>query len=150
MSKANWAKVLFLSYGFRCKPIRNRVIFMAEDSDAILVVEDEEEARNFLVRILEFEGFTAIGLSNGAAALDYLQKSAQPSLIVLDMRMPIMDGPQFRSALLRDPRLMKIPIVIVTAMDPAAATGLSAVRVFRKPLDVDALLLIVRQTTARQ
>lgn len=118
---------------------------MSRENDVILVVEDEEEARTVLTQILEFEGFKVIGFSNGAEAFDYLVKSEEPCLIVLDIRMPVMDGPQLRSALLQDPRLAKIPTVVVTALDPSAAAGLSPVRIFRKPLDVDALLAVVRQ-----
>ena len=118
---------------------------MAPNGDTVLVVEDEEEARTSLVQILEFEGFKVFGFSNGAEALGYLEQSEQPCLIVMDIRMPIMDGNQLRSALLQNPRLAKIPVIVVTAMEPSTTTGLSALRVFKKPLDVDALLSVVRK-----
>jgi CheY-like chemotaxis protein len=113
--------------------------------DLLMVVEDEEEARTFLIQILEYEGFKVVGFSNGADALDYLVKSAEPCLIVLDIRMPVMDGPQLRAAMLQDPRLARIPVVVVTALDPSAAAGLLPVRVFRKPVNVEALIAVVRQ-----
>jgi two-component system, chemotaxis family, chemotaxis protein CheY len=118
---------------------------MAGHEEIVLVVEDDEEARDFLVQIFEFEGFKALGFANGTEALAHLQNPEEPCVIVLDIRMPVMDGPQFRSALLRDPRLAKIPVVVVTALEPSAAAGLSALRVFRKPVDVDALVSVVRQ-----
>jgi len=118
---------------------------MAAGEDTVLVVEDEEEARNFLMQILEFEGFKVLGFSNGAEALDYLARPEEPCLIIMDIRMPVMDGTQFRSAMLGDTRLAKIPVIIVTALDPSAAAGLAVLRVFRKPVDVDALLGVVRQ-----
>jgi CheY-like chemotaxis protein len=118
---------------------------MFEDGDMVLVLDDEEEARTFLVRILEFEGFRALGFPNGAEALDYLKKAQEPCLIVLDINMPVMNGPQFRSALLGESRLAKIPVVVVTAFDPPVATVLSAVRVFRKPVDIDAFIKVVRE-----
>jgi len=113
--------------------------------NTVLVVEDEEESRTTLMQILEFEGFSVVGCANGREALDYLTQSQHPCLIIMDIRMPVMDGTQLRSALLRDPRLGKIPIIIVTAMDPSAAHALAARRVFRKPVDVDALMVAVRQ-----
>ncbi|MGE5140239.1 MAG: response regulator [Rudaea sp.] len=113
--------------------------------DTVLVVEDEEEARTCLMQILELEGFRVLGFSNGAETLEYLGHSAQPCLIVMDIRMPVMDGSQLRSALLRDPRLAKIPVIVVTALEPSAAAGLAALRVFRKPVDIDALVHVVRQ-----
>jgi CheY-like chemotaxis protein len=118
---------------------------MVSGEDTVLVVEDEGSTRSLLTQILEFEGFKAIGFANGAEALDYLTHSEAPCLIVLDMRMPVMDGPQFRSALLQDPRLARIPVVIVTAFDPSSAAHLSALRVFRKPVDIAALLSVVRK-----
>jgi CheY-like chemotaxis protein len=118
---------------------------MAVGADTILVVEDEEEARTFLVQILQHEGFSVIGFANGAEALNYLAKSGQPSMIVMDLRMPVMDGPHFRAALLQESRLAKVPVVVVTALEPSSAAGLGALRVMRKPIDIDALLSILRQ-----
>jgi CheY-like chemotaxis protein len=118
---------------------------MFEDGDIVLVLEDEEEARTFLVQILEFEGFKALGFPNGAEALDYLKKSQKPRLIVMDINMPVMNGPQFRSAISGESRLAKIPVVVVTAFDPPVAAVLSAVRVFRKPVDIDAFIRVVRE-----
>jgi CheY-like chemotaxis protein len=114
------------------------------DTDVIVVVEDEEEARTFLIQILELEGFEVVGFSNGAEALDYLEHALKPCLIVLDMRMPVMDGPQFRAAMLQDTRLSDIPVVIVTALEPSVAAGLSPLRIFRKPVDVGALIDVIR------
>lgn len=118
---------------------------MAPDPKLIAVVEDEEEARTFLIQILEFEGFHAMGFANGAEALRYLENADAPSLIILDLKMPVMDGPQFRAAQLKSPKLAKVPVIIVTALDPSAAAGMSALRVFRKPLNVEALVNVVRQ-----
>jgi two-component system, chemotaxis family, chemotaxis protein CheY len=118
---------------------------MAAGEDVVVVVEDETESREFLIQILELEGFQCLGFGNGAEALECLKKSGPPCLIVLDIRMPVMDGTQFRSALLRDPRLAKIPVIVLTAADPSAAKALSPLRIFRKPVDVDALVEVVRQ-----
>lgn len=118
---------------------------MPAEEDTVLVVEDEDEARNTLMQILEIEGYRVLGFSNGAEALSYLSESKEPCLIVMDIRMPVMGGSEFRSAMLRDPRLAKIPVVVVTALEPTAAAGLCALRVFRKPVDVNALVDVVRQ-----
>jgi CheY-like chemotaxis protein len=111
----------------------------------VLVVEDEEEARLCLTQILEFEGFHAVGCSNGVEALNYLATSEAPSVIVMDIRMPIMSGKELRTKLLKDRRLEKIPVIIVTALEPSAAAGLGALRVFRKPVDVSALVNVIRR-----
>lgn len=114
------------------------------DDDTVLVVEDEDQARGFLVEILNLEGFKALGFSNGAEALNYLHTSPAPCLIVLDVLMPVMDGRQFRAAMLQQPRLSKVPVVVLTALEASAARDLSAVRVLRKPVDIEALLHVVR------
>ena len=112
-------------------------------SDVILVVEDEEEARTFLTQILELEGFSALGFPNGAEALDYLHTADRPCLIILDLRMPVMDGSN--SGLLNS-RTRGSPVFrsCRAALDPTAAAGLSPLRVLRKPVDIETLLQIVR------
>ena len=118
---------------------------MSPHEDTVLVIEDEDEARNFLIQILELEGFVAKGFSNGAEALEFLRHSELPCLIVLDVRMPVMDGPRFRAAMVADPRLATVPLVVVTAFDPSVGAGLSALRVFTKPVDVNALVELIRR-----
>ncbi|MGZ6253478.1 MAG: response regulator [Candidatus Binataceae bacterium] len=81
----------------------------------ILVVEDEEESRQALMQILELEGFSTVGASNGAEAMDYLHTSSRPCLIVLDLNMPVMNGRQLRAALRQVEELATIPVVVVSA-----------------------------------
>ena len=109
-----------------------------------MIVEDEPEARTLLVMLLQLEGFKVVAFPNGSEALHYMANSAPPCLVIFDIRMPVMDGTQFRSAMLHDPSLAKIPAVAVTAFEPLATGNLAALKVFRKPLDFDALLSTVR------
>jgi CheY-like chemotaxis protein len=118
---------------------------MGSSEDLIMVVDDEAESRTFLVRLLQLEGFTVVSFANGADALHYLANSTPPCLVIFDIRMPITDGTQFRSAMLKDPRLAKIPAVVVTAFERLATGELAALRVFRKPLDFGSLLNTVRE-----
>src|SRR3977135_1525317 len=114
---------------------------MASPDDEVMVIEDEPEARTYLVKLLQLEGFKVVAYTNGADALAALKSRTElPCLIVLDMRMPVMDGPRFRAELLADSRLSAIPVVVVTGFDPSAAAKLSAIRVSRKPIDIDAFL----------
>jgi CheY-like chemotaxis protein len=114
-----------------------------DHSHTILVVEDEEESRYALMRILELEGFSAVGASNGAEAMDYLRTSARPCLIVLDLNMPVVNGRQLRAALRQVEKLATIPVIVVSAQQGFADQDLGAVGAFRKPLDVDALVKLV-------
>lgn len=118
---------------------------MARAEPKIMVVEDDAEARNCLGEILELEGFKVVAFANGAEALDHLTQAPLPRLIIMDMRMPLMDGPQFRAAMLREPRLARIPVIVVTAYEPSSAARLSVSKIFRKPVDINALVNVVRQ-----
>ena len=114
-------------------------------SHTILVVEDEEESRQALMQLLELEGFKVVGASNGAEAMDYLSVSELPCLIILDLLMPVMSGRQLRAALLQAPDLAIIPVVVVSAIDGSAVADLRVVRAFRKPLDIDAPVGVIRK-----
>ncbi len=118
---------------------------MASSDYKVMVIEDDAETRTCLSEILEMEGFRVEAFANGAEALSHLTHSPLPRLIIMDMRMPEMDGAQFRSAMLQEPRLAHIPVLVVTAYEPSTTNGLSVSRVFRKPVNVTALLDTVRQ-----
>jgi two-component system, OmpR family, response regulator CpxR len=72
-----------------------------------LAVNVTEESRQVLMQILELEGFKAVGACNGVEAMDYLHTSDLPCLIILDLLMPVMNGTQFRAALLNVADLAK-------------------------------------------
>lgn len=88
---------------------------LPEQASTILVVEDEFAIREALTEFLEEEGYTVDGASNGQEALDYLASSPPPALILLDLRMPIMNGAQFLEIQRRDPALASIPVVLLSA-----------------------------------
>jgi CheY-like chemotaxis protein len=111
----------------------------------VMLVEDDAETRAFLSQILELEGFAVVAFANGKDALNHLVHEAPPCLVILDMRMPVMDGPTFRRAMQNDAALARIPVVVVTAFEPSTAVSLSPLRVFRKPLDIESLLGVVRE-----
>ena len=109
----------------------------------ILLVEDNDDIRDTLQEILAQEGFRVSTAVHGLAALDFLRREQPlPCLILLDLRMPVMDGFQFRLHQLRDRRLAQIPVVVLTAANEGLeeAALLSACGHLRKPIDLDALL----------
>jgi CheY-like chemotaxis protein len=80
---------------------------------------------------------------NGHAGLTQLEGSATPpALILLDIMMPVMDGIKFRSAQLQNPKVSKVPVIIMTAdgKAPERAAALQACAFVRKPMDIDYLL----------
>jgi signal transduction histidine kinase len=108
--------------------------------EQILLVEDDRSIRNALQGILEDEGYAVTTAENGRQALDQLRSSAAPKLIVLDLRMPVMDGWEFRAAQKSDPGLARIPVLAVSADGSAKAAAIDAEAYLRKPLSTDALL----------
>jgi CheY-like chemotaxis protein len=116
------------------------------DSDQVLVVDDDVHIRYALVDALEDEGYRAICASNGAEALQVLREMPQPpSVILLDLMMPVMDGWQFRAQQQRDPRLSKIPVVVVSAIGNGMgeAFQVSASAYLKKPFLLQDLVATV-------
>ena len=118
------------------------------ESPNILVVEDDEDAREAMVALLQMKGYHAVPAGNGREALDYLDQAPAPDLIILDLWMPVMDGWQFRSEQTRNPRLAHIPVIVVTAL--ADRADVDANDVIIKPVDVDRLLIKVDQYCRRE
>lgn len=105
---------------------------------AILVVEDDPDALEAIADLLESQGYAVTTARHGGEALERLGDSQLPRLIVLDLLMPTMDGWEFRRRQKEDPRIAKIPVVVVSASD--AAKPIDADTVLRKPVDIDSLL----------
>ena len=111
-----------------------------EAPEHILLVEDDRSIRVALQGILEDEGYAVTAADNGRQALERLRSSAAPDLIVLDLRMPVMDGWEFRAAQKDDPKLARIPVLAISADGSAKAAAIDAQAYLRKPLNMDALL----------
>jgi CheY-like chemotaxis protein len=85
----------------------------------VLVVEDDADTREMLQRMLEREGFTVTEAADGRAGLDRVAEK-RPSLILLDLLMPQMNGFEFLAELQTRPEWRSIPVVVVTAKDLTA------------------------------
>jgi signal transduction histidine kinase/ligand-binding sensor domain-containing protein len=82
----------------------------------ILVIDDDADARDLLQRTLSQDGFRVVSAADGAEGVR-LAREIPPDLIVLDLRMPEMDGFQFLGELRRSEAWSAIPVVVVTAGD---------------------------------
>jgi CheY-like chemotaxis protein len=83
-------------------------------SREVLVVEDDTDLRESLSQALRDHGFGVTPATNGQEALDLLRAGAKPSVILLDLLMPVLNGWQLRAELRRDPRLAQIPQVVIS------------------------------------
>lgn len=110
----------------------------------VLIVEDDEDLRDMMAQMLNIEGFDTATVANGREALDYLHVTRKPSVILLDLMMPIMDGWEFRRQQKADPELAPVPVIVLSALDPTRAAPVDAEAFLKKPLDFDRLLELVR------
>ena len=95
----------------------------------ILVVDDAPDLRFMLRRVLELAGYDVVEASDGAAAIRCVAESA-PDLVVTDMMMPVMDGPELVRRLRADATTAHLPILAVSG-DGQLAEGADAL--VRKP-----------------
>ncbi len=86
------------------------------DGGDVLVVDDDPENREMLRRMLEREGWTVVEAENGRRALDCVE-AARPSMILLDLMMPEMDGFAFMEEFRKHPENRMVPVIVVTAKD---------------------------------
>lgn len=111
----------------------------------VLIVEDDDSLRELLAMMLEGEGLSVQTASNGREALDALDKD-RPRVILLDMRMPVMDGWQFCSEMKRRGGDRPIVVVVTAAADPATrAAEVGADAWLSKPFDRGMLLSTVHR-----
>ena len=108
----------------------------------ILVVEDDPGIRQGIVDFLAFEGYEVDVARDGEEALAYLRR-ARPSLIVLDLVMPVMNGPQLLARIRADHVAEGVPVAIMTAAMPGASSLPVADAYLTKPFDLDELLAVV-------
>ena len=115
-----------------------------ESSHAILVVDDDEITRTALTRLLDARGYTVTTCCNGKEAVEYLESHPSPSLILLDLMMPIMDGWELRDSMLAHPEWRNIPVAILSAHEDVPKT-LKFVAYIGKPIDYGRLFAVVTE-----
>jgi CheY-like chemotaxis protein len=117
---------------------------MQTEVHSILVVDDDLGIRTALAAFLEDAGYLVEEAANGQEALTRLERQC-PTLVLLDMRMPVMDGWALAQALRT--RQIQVPLVVMTAARDARAWAeeIAAAAYVSKPFDYDALLAILAQ-----
>lgn len=111
----------------------------------VLIVEDDDEIRRLVSEVLADEGYGVCEASHGRQAMDLLESgAARPSLILLDMMMPVMDGAEVLDQLAASERFRGIPVVVTTAA-PNKAVGCVYAAIVEKPYEVSTLLEVIRR-----
>jgi CheY-like chemotaxis protein len=124
----------------------------SRDGGRVLVVDDHEDTRFLLKEVLEGEGFRVETAENGIAALETLQSSSF-DVVLLDIRMPRMDGLRVCQALRSAPATASLPIIIVTASAdaglPAQALKVGASDLLQTPVEATEVVRRVRAQLVR-
>jgi CheY-like chemotaxis protein len=117
----------------------------------VLLVDDDRDIRDTIEQILSEEGYGVASVADGELALERLAGDPLPRLILLDLMMPVMDGQAFLAQFARQPRLAKIPVVIISSSRDAQreATALGTAGYLAKPIELHLLLESVRRWVAR-
>lgn len=135
----------------RCRRSIHRTLdpLAPERAASILVVDDDESIRDMLGDVLRSAGYAVRSASDGESALAELD-AEHPALVLLDMRMPKVDGWEFARRL--NGRGVRVPILVMTAIRDArrAADEIGADGYLAKPFDIDRLLTQVSRYTKRR
>jgi CheY-like chemotaxis protein len=113
----------------------------ADHQRFVLIVDDDQVMRETLAEALAEMGVAAECAADGLAALERLRAGERPCAVLLDMRMPRLDGEGLLAALRVDAALADIPVVTMTGLDAESAPEVHAS--LRKPFDMDELARIL-------
>ena len=113
---------------------------------SVLVVEDDDNLRRLLARVLVEEGFQVRGASEGGEALRLISEES-PDMIILDLMLPWVNGIEVLSRVRRQPHLAALPILVTTGTATSAfdLRSFGPVHVIHKPLDVHNVASVARK-----
>ncbi len=106
----------------------------------VLVVDDHADTREAIAELVGDKGHSCHGSANGREAMDWLEAQAElPCVIVLDLRMPVMDGWDFLRVVRSELRWVNIPVIVISATieRDAPAPVLRAKAFWSKPPDAE-------------
>jgi CheY-like chemotaxis protein len=116
-------------------------------TDPVLLIEDNDDMREALARLLRIRGYRVVQTRDGQEAWDYLERGGPASIIVLDLLMPRMDGRLFRARQLGDAELARIPVVVFSVL-AAAVEALPDVAGYVQKCDPETLLEIIERVAS--
>jgi two-component system, OmpR family, response regulator CpxR len=112
----------------------------------VLVVDDDVSIRRLIAAALRRDGLAYTEAGNGLEALQIMRRD-QPSLVVLDLMMPVLSGWEVLQERARDPELQQIPVILISAArgpEVSEAVDKGVCAFLPKPFDISALTALVR------
>jgi CheY-like chemotaxis protein len=115
------------------------------DGRYILIVEDDADLRAVEAEVLDTEGYDVRAAADGIEALEVIDRAGTPALILLDLRMPRLNGWDLAARLRSRESLAHVPIIVVAAHLTIAqeADAIGARAWLHKPVSIDHLLATV-------
>lgn len=114
----------------------------------VLYIEDNEENKLLIKRVLQSEGFIVVDASDGVTGLEKV-KSELPDIILMDLHIPGIDGYELTTYIKNDEKLKHIPVIAITASvmkrDREKAIYAGCDGYIEKPVDIDILPLQIRK-----
>ncbi len=121
-------------------------------ADTVLIVDDEQDVRDLLAYHLQKAGFKTLQAADGAAALQKA-RDAHPSLILLDLMLPEVEGTEACKQIKADPKTARIPVIMLTAraeeVDRVVGLELGADDYVTKPFSPREVVLRVKSILRR-
>ena len=134
----------FQSWHYLCSV----TVSMAETTKKVLVVEDNDDWREFLAMLIKRLGYEVFEATTGIEAIERAS-SIYPDLILMDLGLPQMSGSEAIACLKMDPASRDIPVVVQTAWNDDIHTNRAleagAAEILHKPIDVKTLLDVLRK-----
>ena len=112
-------------------------------ANGVLLVDDDTDVRGALAEVLRDSGYRVETAATGLEALDRLRWGFRPCVILLDLRMQVMTGWDFRTEQQRDASLAGIPVIAMTAGAWKAQDAQAFAAIVRKPIDFPALNALI-------
>jgi CheY-like chemotaxis protein len=118
----------------------------------VLLVEDYEDSRRMLARLLEMCGYRVLEAADGSEAVRIAERGC-PDVVLMDLQMPVTDGFTATSRIRRIDSICRVPVIAVSAQPAdefaSAAALVGCDRFVSKPIDFDLLLEVIRECTER-
>ena len=138
-------------HGYGCARVRPSVlahsVLPVTDGNAILVVDDDRDAREMLSEYLTWRGYTVCTASDGIEAIEVAIR-VRPRVVLMDLMMPRLDGWEATRRLRKDARTRQAHIIVVSARvtdrELEGAKNAGADEFLPKPCDLDHLCAIVQ------